>query len=811
MHALWADLRFALRLLRRTPAVSLIALATLAVGIGANTAIFTVVHSVVLAPLGFPAPERLVRLYTQFETLKLDRFSFSIPEYVDLARQARSFESIGAFGIGGAPVLGGQVPERVPAAYVTASMLPTLGVAPARGRFFLPEEEAPNAPRAVVIGHGLWQRAFGGSADILGRTIRVDSSWVRIVGVMPASFEFPTPEVQIWVPWGLQVEQTARASHNLSVVARLRAGVTLEQARAELTALEAGWKTQYKHALDGNHHRVFVASLKDELVAELKRPLWVLQGAVGFVLLIVCANLSSVLLARAEARVREVALRTALGASTGRLARQFMTESALLSLGGGALGLLLSGFCVDVMLALAPAGAPRLGEVRLSGPVLVFALGASILVTFLFGAAPLAHARLRDLRGALADGVRTTGGPARQRFRRTLVVVQVALAVVLVIGSVLMTRSFVHLSRVDLGFDPTHVLTFTIELPETDYPDADRVYGRWTAIEHRLAALPGAESATVLAGLPPIRLINANGFEIEGAPRPRDDSLPTVDFFQQLGDDYLGTLRVPLVEGRAFDERDREGAPPVVVVNQALARRFFPGQSPLGKRVRGGMDGPWRTIVGVVGDVKQQGVGAPVGTELYFPLRQPAFKGLPRVLNVALRTRGEPAALEPAVRRAIGELDGTLAIQGLRPMTAVIYQAVARPRFLTSLLDAFSLLALALAAIGIYGVMSYGVAQRRRELGIRMALGATRSGVRWLVLGQGLRLAAAGTALGLGLAVLVNGWLSPLLVDLLYRVDALDPLVFAQVGLIVLVVAASATYAPALRATRIDPMTTLRE
>jgi putative ABC transport system permease protein len=811
VRTLVQDLRFSLRLLWRTPVVSLIAIVTLALGIGANTAIFSIVHAVILRPLPYPHSERLVQVYTQFRNEGFDRFWFSSPEFLEFQKQARSYESVGAYSVAGAPVIGGEMPVRAVTAYCSPSLLPTIGQAPLLGRFFTADEDVVKDPRAVVLGYGLWQRVFGGDPAIVGKTIRVDSSMVHVVGVMPRGFSFPGEGVELWAPAGLEMRDDFRGSHNWSVIGRLREGVTPQAARGELDGLMTGWVGHARHTINPEDHRMVLHPLMGEIVGALRSPLWVLQGAVFLVLLIACANISSLLLARAEARSREIAIRVALGAGKRRLARQLLTESAVLGVLGGILGLIFAAWGLDIMLALVPENAPRMAEVRIDGAVLAFTLVASLATSVVFGLAPIYHMRGPAFQSAFAQaGTRTTG---RQRFRRAMVVAEMALAVVLVVGSGLMIRSFERVLRVDVGFDPHRLLTFQIELPEKEYSNNDVRTRRWVDIERAVQALPGVQAVSVAGGLPPVRRINANSMMLEGKTPPKPgETAWNVDFFQTVGDNYFATMRIPMAAGRAFESTDVSGHQHVALINEAFARKFYPGESPMGQVVS--TAGFKWTIVGVVKDVKQQGIDTPTGTEIYFSMHQfqEAFGPADTLMNMVVRSQArDPRSLEPAVRRAVAGLDPTLAIAKLATMDERMYDAVAKPRFLTSLLGGLAALAMVLAAIGIYGVMSYSVAQRTHELGIRMALGAEPSRVRWLVLSQGMRLAAFGLVLGVSGALLVNFVLRRALAEMLFKVGAFDPMTFAGVTAVMVGVAALACYAPARRATRVDPMTALRD
>ncbi len=815
MGSFLADLKYGARLLLRTPVVSLIAIVTLALGIGANTAIFSVVHAVVMRPLPYPEADRLVQVYTGFVREHFDKFWFSGPEFLELQAQSRSYKSVGAYQLAGAPVIGGEVPVRAVTAYCSPSLLPTIGVEPMLGRTFTADEDIKDHPQGVVLSYGLWQRVFGGDAHIVGKTIRVDSDWTHVVGVMPQGFAFPGEGTELWVPAGMQMDEKRRAAHNWSVIGRLADGVTPAQATAELTSLEAGFAGKHMHSINQNDHPMTLRPLMGEIVGTLRSPLLVLQGAVFLVLLIACANISGLLLARAEARSREIAIRMALGAGRGRLARQLLTESVIVGVLGGALGLLLAAWGLDLMLGLAPSNAPRMAEVRIDGAVLAFTIVASLVTSVVFGLAPVFHVGGPGFQLALSGaGTRATGGLSRQRFRRALVIGEMALAVVLVVGSGLMIKSFARVLDVDPGFRPHGLLTFEIELPAKEYPDNDKALQLWTTLEERLGALPGVRGATVLVGLPPNRRLNANDFWFQGKTQTKDGPAWNVDFFQTVGDDTFKTLGMTMAEGRPLDARDNGDGALAVVVNEQFARRFFPGEPVLGKHVGPDSAGPWFTVVGVVRDVKQQGIDAPTGTEVFFAMRQVAKiePGANRNMYVALRSDlGSPRSLESAVRHAVGEVDSTLAVAKLATMDELMYDAVAKPRFLTTLLGALAGLALLLAAIGIYGVMSYSVAQRTRELGIRMALGAEPARVRAMVLGQGLRLAVVGIVGGTLVALGVNLVLRRALADMLFKVSAVDPLTFAGALLGMLCVATLACWAPARRATRVDPMVALRE
>jgi predicted permease len=823
MRSLLADIRFSLRMLGKDLGFTTVLVITLALGIGASTTIFSVVNSVLLKPLPYPQADRLVRVYTEFHagTMHLERFWVSTPEYFDVAGVNRSFDSIGAWALGTASFSGGDRPVRVPAAYATASMLETLGVQPAMGRLYGAEEDPPKAdPQVAIIGHNLWKRAFGGDPAIVGRRILVDAMPVQIIGVMPAGFDFPGAGVEAWLPIGLDPANQQRGGHYLHVVARLADGVNLAQARGEMDALIAAWSEGKTpdggpHHIRSGQHPMLIHPLKGEVVGSLASTLWLLQGAVLFVLLIAIANIANLLLARAESRAREIAVRHALGATRARLVRQFLTESLVLGIIGGGLGILVAVWALDATIALIPASAPRLGEIALDGASLAFAVACTVSASVLFGLAPILHTRVKDLPATLKEGSqRTTGTRARLRLRRGLVIAEVALAVVLVISCGLMVRSFIRLQQVDLGYQPDHVLTFEVEVPKKNYPEPANVIQFHQRLQERLRGLPGVRQATLMTGALPVRRLLANDIAFPGRARTETGPNWNVDYWQVVGDDYLETLGGRLVRGRALRSSDTADTPFVVMVNEAFVRKFYPDEDPIGKLIQVTSDEKSvpQTIVGVVADQKQAGVDRPAGTEVFFNLWQDAaISGGPSLIVTAvLRTEGEPGALAPAAQRVLADLDPTLPMSNLRTLDDVLWEAVARPRFLTFLLGVFAVLALLLAAVGIYGVMSYTVAQRTHEIGIRMALGAAPARVRGMVLRQAALIAAIGVGVGLLAAVALDLALERALSRLMFGVQSLDPLVYGGVGVLVVLAALLASWVPARRATRVEPTIALR-
>ena len=820
MQTFWQDIRYALRMLRKNPAFTLVAVLTLALGIGANTAIFSVVYGVVFKPLPYAHPEQLVRIYTEFPRFPgggLRRFWISSPEYLDLKRETHSWQTLDAWVNGSANLMGATTPVRATESYVTGGLFETIGASPLLGRNISPEDDVFGARQVAVISEGLWRRAFGSDPAIVGRDTLVDGVKCTIIGVMRAGFQFPPGELdppEIWVPLQLDPSNPGgRGSHNLFILARLKPGVSLVQAREEMARLVRHWgegATMNNHALSPTDHPVVMYPLHEEVVRTVRPAMLMLLGAVFFVLLIACVNVANLLLARAEARQREIAVRTAMGASMGTLAKQFVTEGILLSLGGAALGLWFAYGGLRLIVTTNAGLIPRVSEITVNTRVLLFTLLTCVATGIFFGLAPLAQVASRNLSDSLkATELRSTATSIAQWFRRALVVTEMALALVLLIGSGLMMRGFWKLLQVNPGFVSTGLLTMRASLVQAQYPNAQNALQFWFRAQERLSALPVVKSVTMMSGLPPARRLNANDTAIEGlAPGPHSP-IQNVDYWQAVGDRYFETMDIPLIEGRFFDQRDGDGPPRVVIVNQAMARHFWGNESPLGRRVRpgGGRDNPWFTVIGVVGDVKNAGLDQPAGTELYFAAHQMGSFGFGlRNPNFVLKASGDPAVLASAARQAIAAIDPTLPVTGVRPMDEVLATAESQPRFLTLLLGLFSLLALALAAVGIYGLMSYSVTQRTNEIGIRMALGAQTSDVVWLVVGHGMKLTLAGMLIGIGVAAALTRTLS----SLWFGISATDPLTFGSITIVLAGVALLACYLPARRASRVDPLIALR-
>jgi len=821
MRSLLQDLRFAGRLLVRSPGLSLVIILTLALGIGANAAIFSVVNGVLLSPLPYRQSDRLMAIYSQFPGLGFDRFWVSAPEFIDFRQQATRFEDVGAYLTFAVNLEGQDQPLRVHAAFVSASLFRVLGVHPEHGRVFTPQEDLPDAEKVVVLGDGLWRRAFGGDPGIVGRRVNVSGQQRTVLGVMPPTFDIAGEHVEAWIPLAIDpANPGGRGSHSLFLVGRLRSGANLAQAQSELQGLLVRWKreTPKGHTLDPEQHRLVIKPLLDDLVGDVRPKVVMLAFAVGLVLLIACLNVANLLLARAESRHREIAIRTALGAPRRRLIRQFLTESVLLSVLGGIFGLLLAVAGVRAMVALNADSIPRVESIGVDGRVVAFTLALAVLTGLLFGLAPALHARGGSFFTVLREGAqRGTAGRVSQWFRRGLVVAEIALASLLVIGAGLLLKSFWVLQQVNPGFEPQNVLSLQISLPRASYPDDHQVADFYRKLTAQAASLPGVESVAAAAGLPPKRDVVANDTEFESIKPTKEGPPQNVDYWQYVTHDYFKTMRIRLIAGRTFNTGDDRGTPGVVVINQTMAKVFWPTRSPLGDRVRvpsgpGGPQSPWLTVVGVVADVKQGGLDQKTGTELYFLEDQAgetaggAARTMYLVARTVARKQGDPMSLAAAVREVIRSLDPSLPVAQVRPMDKVLFDSVGRPRFVMILVMLFAAVALVLAAVGTYGVLSYAVEQRTREIGVRMALGAQVGQVLGMILAQGALLAGVGLFLGVAGAVALHS----VLASLLFGVTPTDPLIFAAVVALLALVSFMACLLPAQRAARVDPLVALR-
>jgi putative ABC transport system permease protein len=821
------DLRFAIRQLRKNPGFTAVAVITLALGIGANTAIFSVVKEVLLRPLPYPEPERLVMLWERSPRRDVEEERVTGLSFFEWREESRVFEDLALWpswgGTGEFNLAGPDGPEKVRGIYALSSLFGILRVNPLLGRTFLSEEDQREGNPVAVIGHDLWLRRFAADPEILGRTLTVDSYGRRdytVVGVMPPGFRFPY-ESELWLPAGwMGVALDRRPAHWYQVIGRLKAGVTLEEARAEMNAIQARLEGQNRQALLGSE--VAVVPLLDHFLGKRLRPaLLVLWGAVGCVLLIACANVANLLLARGAARQREISLRRALGASGWRVARQLLAESLFLSLIGGALGLLLSVWGLHLLVVLGSEQIPRLGSVKLDGGSLAFTLLVSLLIGLLFGSAPAWQLSRSEVNDALKDSGRgAAGGPRQRRLRGLLVASEIALSLVLLISAGLMARSFARLVRIDRGFREEHLLTAQLDFSVSGFttwvqPTPTRPQVKLKELMDRIRTLPGIQSVAAASKLPrDIGSSRTQTIILEGRPPPLPGEEPTADY-QAVSPDYFPALGVPLLRGRAFTEGDLYEARSVAIVNETMARTWFPGEDPLGKRLA--MEGrtrgrpaepnpnqtsPWSEVVGVVRDVKSLDLKAEAVPVIYVPYWQYPMQS-PVLLA---RTAGDPGRLAAAIRGEVRAVAASLPAPKIRTMREILADSVAEPRFHAVLSSLFGIAALLLAAIGIYGVISYSVAQRTTEIGIRMALGARAGDVLRLVVGIGMRPAFLGLALGLAGALS----LTRVLRSLLYGVHVLDPLTFVATTVLLALVALLASWIPARRATRVDPMAALR-
>ena len=791
-----SDLRTALRSLRRQPGFTLAVGLTLALGLGANVAIFSVVDTVLLRQLPYRAPERLVMAFTTYPDF--GHSGTSLPDFLDWRDGARGAVELAAVANATFNLTGDGAPERATGAVVTSNYFPLLGATPALGRGFTADEERGGAPKVVVLGHDFWRRRFGGDARAIGRTLTMNGLPYTVVGVAPARLDYPT-DVDLWVP--LRTDTTrARRAEFLRVVGRLRPGVTVERGRDALMTVVRRLREQYPET-NGPRLAADLVPMRDEIVGSARPPLLVFMGAVGLVLLVACANLANLLLVRATTRQREVAVRAALGADRMRLFRQLLAESLALALAGGAAGVALAYAAVGALRASGFRAIPRLEEVAIDGRALAFALALSVATGVLFGLAPALRLAREDLQGTLrGSGRGVAGNASAQRLRGGLVVAEVALSILLLVGAGLLMRSFTEMQRSRTGFDPANVLTLQLSLPRTRYADAQRTRDFWPALLERASAVRGARAVAVASQLP-LTSSSYLSFQIDGRTPP-PDAMEDVQPFN-VSEGYFRVLGIALTRGRIFGPQDDASAPRVAVVNEEAARRFWPGRDPIGARITIGDTTDYMTVVGVVADVKQEGLTAKPYPQLYSVAAQNPMRGM----YVVVKTDGDVPGIAAAMRRTVASLDPELPVYGVMPMTERVSQSIARPRLTALLVGVFAAVALALAAVGIYGVVAFAVAQRTRELGVRQALGASTRDLRRLVIGQGMAPVVGGLALGLVLAAGASRALG----SLLYGVGALDPLTYVAVALFLGAVAFAATWLPSRRAVRVPPAVVLRE
>lgn len=812
MYQFLQDIRFGWRMLAKKPGFTTIAILTLALGIGANTAIFSVVNSVLLKPLPFSQPEQLVAIHATDLRNKERIRALSYPDFVDLRSQSRTIESMAAHSDFTFTLTGVGQPLHLRAESASADLFTVLRAAPELGRTFLPEEGKAGS-RVVVLSHGLWKSIFASDPNIAGRSVQLNGQDYRVVGVMPADFQFPlgaeprdlwtTTAVYMQALPGEQPMTEQRGAHFLSAIGRMKAGVSVVQANADLNAVGMGLKAQYP---DTNGHFGMAARPEMEaLVGDVRPVLLMVVGAVALLLLIACGNTANLLLARGAGRQREIAIRTSLGAGRGRVVRQLLTESMLLSVGGGVLGLLLAVWGTKLLANMPGVQIPRITSAVVDWHVLLFALGISILTGVVFGLAPALHALKFDQFHSLREGGRSAmEGSGSARLRNLLVISEVSLALILLIGATLLTESMVHLMRVPAGFEPHGLLTFNMDLPDVRYGKPEQSIAFYKELLGKIRVLPGVQSASGIMPLPFSGDTMGTTFQIDGRPVAKNDEPAT--HFRTVGVDYFKTMRIPLLAGRVFTERDDRTATAVVIINQTLAKKYFPNEDPIGKRVQPGFSdsGPekMREIVGVVADVKHRRLWESSDAELYVPYDQAALGQL----SITVRTAGEPMSVLPAVREQVKALDSELPLYQAQTMDEYVSASAARRRFTSVLLGVFAVTGFLLAIIGLFGVMSYGVSQRTHEMGVRLAIGAEKSDILRLIVGQGMGVTLLGIVIGLAGTMALSGVLR----SQLFGVSAWDPMTFVGVAGVLTLVALAACYLPARRATRVDPVVALR-
>jgi putative ABC transport system permease protein len=806
MQTLLNDLRYSARRLWRRPGFTALAVLTVGLGVGATTAMFSAVNGVLLRPLSYPEADRLVMIRGATRAQPGRAGVISYPDYRDWRHESRSFETIAALRPAAVTLAGPGGPERIDGARATASFFQALRVPPARGQVFGEEADRPGGERVAVLGDGLWRR-LGADPALVGRSLTFGGEPHTVIGILPRSFR-PPREVEracVFVPLALDGENLEqRGNRSLVAIGRLRSGVRIEKARAELARIALNLEKEHPDHNTGVG--ATVESLHADTVGELRRPLLVLLGAVAFLLLIACANMANLVLPRALAQRREVAIRAALGAGRSRLVRQLLTESLLLAVMGGAAGVALAYWGLGALVSLAPASTPRLEDIALDGRVLGFSLALSLLTGVAFGLFPALSASRTDVPAAMHESGRSPA-LARHPGARVLVVAEVALSLVLMAGAGLLFESFRRLLSLDPGFDPKNVLTLTLSLPHTRYPRPDQRARFYVELLERVRAHPGVISAAAITPLPLGGDSIATRFTVEGRPAPAPGQRPRAEY-RAVTAGYLETMRIPLRKGRTFDADDRRGAKAVAVVNETLAAQVFPGQDPLGQRLRIGVgtdesDPLTFEVVGVVGDVRNFGPRIFAPPEIYVPQTQQSWSWT----SLVVRTSGDPASLAGTLRRQVAALDPEQAVYDVRPLSELLSDSLAASRFIMALLGGFAFLGLALATVGVYGVVAASVESRTGEIGLRLAVGADSGDVQRMVLGQAARLAVAGVALGL-LAALA---LTRVMQSLLFDVSPRDPATFAAVASVLTLAALLASYLPARRAARLDPATVLRE
>jgi putative ABC transport system permease protein len=817
MNAFLQDLRFGLRVLMAAPAFTAMAVLTLALGIGANSAIFSAVNAILLRPLPYRDQDRLVQVYSANPSKGVDRMGVSLPDFRDWEGRNRLFERMAAESYDNLSLSGSQEPEEVMAGLVTPGFFETLGVNPARGRAFLPEEGEAGADRVIVLSHGLWQRRFGGDPGLVGKTVLVNGANVTVVGIMPAGFRDLDEDVEMWKPLAFEAGSpwNTRGNHFLVVAARLKPGASVEQAQADMQSVAAQLEQEYK---ENAGLGAYVRPLFEEMVGDVRPALLILFGAVCFFLLIACTNIVNLLMARSSARQRELSLRMALGASRGRLLRQLLTESLLLALIGGALGLLLAYLGLSLIVGLNPENIPRLGEISIDTRVLAFALLVTLLAGVISGLIPALQSSKLNPNEVLKEGGRaSTSGLRGRRTRRLLVTAEVTLTLILLICASLMLKSFKRLQDVDPGFNPENVLTATVTLPEAKYSEPQQVTAFFQQAVENVRQLPGVEAAAATSFLPLAGGSWSKNVTAEGHPAPATLSEVPLAQYQLITSDYFKAMGIVLLKGRYFTDADTKGTPGVVIINETAARRFWPGEDPVGKRLwlgppenllpslpAPGFTFPRLTVVGVVRDVKQVGLDQQLGPEVYAPTLQNTEPW--RAMYLVVRTRRDPLSVAGPLRQQVWAVDRDQPVANVKTMGQVVADSLAQPQLNTLLLGVFAALSLALAAVGIYGVVSYLVSQRTNEIGIRLALGAQPSSITRLVVRQEIVFVLIGALIGVAASLLVTRVLS----SLLYGISPTDPLTFLFAPLLLILIAFLSSYIPARKASRLDPLSALR-
>jgi predicted permease len=806
LEMLWQDFRFGLRMLVKNAGFTTVAVLTLALGIGANSAIFSVVNTVLLRPLPYKDPDRIMMVWEDGSSHGFPINVTSSSNYIDWRDQNQVFEAMAIVGRASFNLTGAGEPERIDGRRVSPNLFPLLGVDPALGRTFSPAEDTPGANRVIILSHALWQRRFASRPDIIGQHLTLNGQSYEVIGVMPSYFEFPSRADQLWVPIAFTPQQAAnRGNNSYEVVARLKPGVSREQAESEMDTITARLQQQYPDVV--KTQGTVVVPLHEQLVGDIKPALLILLGAVGFVLLIACANVANLLLSRAATRQKEIAVRLALGAGRRRLIRQLLTESFLLSAIGGVLGLLVALLGVSLLKTFIPRQIAQVTAVTVDANVLAFTLGVSLLTGLIFGLVPALQASRFNLNDSLKEGGRESAAGRRgNRLRSLLVIAEVAISVVLLIGAGLLINSFLRLRNVDPGFQSDNLLTMRIALPQLKYPDHATRKTFYGQLLSRVEALPGVRSAAVTNWIPLTMQGDTFGISIEGRPDPGAQEMPDV-VTRVVSPGYFNTMGIELLRGRLFDDvQDRTDSRLVAVISETMARRLWPDEDPLGKRIKPGRsdsDEEWITVIGVAEDVRQFELTAEPRLQMYLSYSQPGFF-VPG--HLVVRTEVEPASLIAPVREAVWSIDKDQPVSNIRSMEEIFSESIARQRFSMLLLGIFAGVAMLLGAVGIYGVVSYSVAQRAHEIGVRMALGARTSNVLRMIVGHGLKLVLIGVAIGL----LAASILTRLMESLLFGISATDPVTFVAIPVLLVGAATLASYIPARRATRIDPLRALR-